>query len=570
MQSDDRALLKEKLSDHKSFRESSGDGDVTWMSRLKKSGLGAFELIQSLVYDKKYDNQMRMAAKQGGSPEQVMEFSDVADAWAAVKAQLANEEIERKAAEKLEGAGGDENDNEDAECVESMRKAPNNFPMNSGPYWRAVANQTLRTYITLAVEPKTQDMVTTAVETCPLKDLKAGPVFTHLDLGLLGESMGPDQQPRLRKRFNPDDNLLRELIHGAMVGRGGQKNSAGECTVPAESEVVLRHISSDRSKMDCRSVFRPESARKDASPDAEEKEVIVAFDDESMRLRKKLSRGCYSLRSTLLFYSKSPLIPDVVPEKQYDSYGSWNTSDMVGFVKALGPSSLWHASREDKVAILSDARAVTPTDAATAKNEAADDGSVMSSQSVFSCQTLPTDLYREVLKAHSCKGVIDLSAGQGQLARAAICDRLPYWGLCLTEAHCKQLEVQLTKFVFDEMRREGSTHYRPECCSGGDDDQQKPPAPKPKPKPTNRPRKEAGGSGKGEADDDKKVPKPKSQSKDTTPGGTVTRVATTTAPTVKGRTRCHGRCGLTVTETQGSKPPTGVCSAESRRQPDTD
>ena len=96
----------------------------------------------------------------------------------------------------------------------------------------------------MAVEPKTQEMVTTAVETCPLKDLKAGPVFTHLDLGLLGESMGPDQQPRLRKRFNPDDNLLRKLIHGAMVGRGGQKNSAGECTVPAESEVVLCHISS--------------------------------------------------------------------------------------------------------------------------------------------------------------------------------------------------------------------------------------------------------------------------------------------------------------------------------------
>ena len=343
------------------------------------------------------------------------------------------------------------------------------------------------------------------------------------------------------------------------MGRGGQKNSAGECTVPAESEVVLCHISSDRSKMDCRSVFRPESARKDASPDAEEKEVIVAFDDESMRLRKKLSRGCYSLRSTLLFYSKSPLIPDVVPEKQYDSYTvPGNTSDMtVGFIKALGPSSLWHASREDKVAILSDARAVTPTDAATAKNEAADDGSVMSSQSVFSCQTLPTDLYREVLKAHSCKGVIDLSAGQGQLARAAICDRLPYWGLCLTEAHCKQLEVQLTKFVFDEMRREGSTRtIDPSAAAAGTTtsrSRRRPkPKPQPKPKPTNRPRKEAGGSGKGEADDDKKVPKPKSQSKDTTPGGTVTtRVATTTAPTVtKGRTRCHGRCGLTVTDRQ--------------------
>ena len=171
------------------------------------------------------------------------------------------------------------------------------------------------------------------------------------------------------------------------------------------------------------------------------------------------------------------------------------------------------ASREDKVAILSDARAVTPTDAATAKNEAADDGSVMSSQSVFSCQTLPTELYREVLKAHSCKGVI---APQFAIT-FPILGAVPYRGP-LQAAGGAAHEVRLRR---DEARG-FDAHYRPECCSGGDDDQ-KPPAPKPKPqpkpKPTNRPRKEAGGSGKGEADDDKKAPKPKSQSKDTTTGG---------------------------------------------------
>ena len=161
------------------------------------------------------------------------------------------------------------------------------------------------------------------------------------------------------------------------------------------------------------------------------------------------------------------------------------------------------ASREDKVAILSDAGAVTPTDAATAKNEAADDGSVMSSQSVFSCQTLPTELYREVLKAHSCKGVI---APQFAIT-FPILGAVPYRGP-LQAAGGAAHEVRLRR---DEARGFDALSTRVLQRRGR--------RPQPKPKPTNRPWKEAGGSGKGEADDDKKVPKPKSQSKDTTTGG---------------------------------------------------
>ena len=133
------------------------------------------------------------------------------------------------------------------------------------------------------------------------------------------------------------------------------------------------------------------------------------------------------------------------------------------------------ASREDKVAILSDARAVTPTDAATAKNEAADDGSVMSSQSVFSCQTLPTELYREVLKAHSCKGVI---APQFAIT-FPILGAVPYRGP-LQAAGGAAHEVRLRR---DEARG-FDAHYRPECCSGGDDDRSQSPS-----RPTGRGRR---------------------------------------------------------------------------------
>ncbi|CAK9022581.1 Uncharacterized protein (Fragment) [Durusdinium trenchii] len=316
-----------------------------WEELLPKSGMLSDDraLVKDIVYSKKYDNQIRQAARQGGSPESVLEFSDIAAGWDAVKGHLANEEAERKAAAKLERETAEVEEEEN--CVENLRKAPNNFPLNSTKYWRAVANQSMRTYITLQVEPKTQDMVASAVASSPLKDITS-PIFTHLDPGLLGESWGPGQQARLRKKYLADDALLRKLLHGAMIGRGAQKKTPeGETTVPARGEIVIVHVGPDKSKQEVRAVFRLQSARKDAVLEAEEKELLIAYDDDSIRQRKKLTRGSYSLRSSLLFFSESPLIPDLMPEKQYETYNAWNTADLVGFVKALPPSALWHTNR---------------------------------------------------------------------------------------------------------------------------------------------------------------------------------------------------------------------------------
>lgn len=45
---EDRQLLKEKLSSHKAYRQFSGDGDVTWMSRLAKSAHATYHLLEDL------------------------------------------------------------------------------------------------------------------------------------------------------------------------------------------------------------------------------------------------------------------------------------------------------------------------------------------------------------------------------------------------------------------------------------------------------------------------------------------------------------------------------------------
>ena len=181
------------------------------------------------------------------------------------------------------------------------------------------------------------------MEQSQLKDSK-GPCLILLDYNLLGETHGPNGQALLRKRFHPSEDLTRKLVQGALLGRGGQRRDEDQCTVPCEGDIVLLHLG-DKSKKPARALFRLRAARPDASLDCEEREIIVAFQDESMRTRKKLNRGSYSLQSSFLMYSESTLVPNQIPEKQYPHHGGWNTSDLVGLVKASQPSDLWHTTR---------------------------------------------------------------------------------------------------------------------------------------------------------------------------------------------------------------------------------
>lgn len=112
---------------------------------------------------------------------------------------------------------------------------------------------------------------------------------------------------------------------------------------------------------------------------------------------------------------------------------------------------------------------------------------------------LPEALYSDTLGAYEIRGVLDLTAGCGDLARACLLRRVPYLGLGMTDQHCSLLKAQLVEFVKMQMRSEGSTFYSPEWAAaasseakGDDKDDKKRPLPadpKGKPKPPKKPRK---------------------------------------------------------------------------------
>ena len=87
--------------------------------------------------------------------------------------------------------------------------------------------------------------------------------MVFLDVENLGESMGPNCQTCLRRKFGVMDKLLRKLLHGAMAGRGsaerrrrGRPENAME-SLRLLSREVCDMIRSDLSERESRSPSGP-------------------------------------------------------------------------------------------------------------------------------------------------------------------------------------------------------------------------------------------------------------------------------------------------------------------------
>lgn len=158
-------------------------------------------------------------------------------------------------------------------------------------------------------------------------------------------------------------------------------------------------------------------------------------------------------------------------------------------------------------------RTVEVTEAAGEKKAAKKALGAADPESVFSGQILPAQFFRNFLKAQSVccvcpsrnynlrivmtpclphlhlvvKMRCDLAAAQGELAKACLSERVPFYGFTLSEAHSRHLEILLTDYVLEQMSTEGSTFYRSEVASKADDrkrtaEEDKKPVPKKKAK----------------------------------------------------------------------------------------
>ncbi|CAK8987498.1 unnamed protein product, partial [Durusdinium trenchii] len=299
-------------------------------------------------------------------------------------------------------------------------------PREAGPAWRAVANKSVRMYLTFVTEGKNDSQLQLQVSqwqaaTGLQPEIGKKTILVHLDTALLGESSGPNCQPELRgKRWKPDSDLVEKLAACPCIGLGAQAVDKVRCSLPAEGTVVA--------------VVDPLGAGPKLFKEASKLSVWLMFNEKSVCDRKQIVRaGAYSQQMVCNLYTEKPLSLST-PEVERKIYPGYSHGDVIGYISCLGASKLWRAPRKDKLDVLG-ARHVSlakPADDASERGTSEPDGSAGAGEleSVFSCSMLPQEYYMEM-----------------------------------------KLEMMLTEFIFEEQQRDGSTFYIPEMKIAKTDEQ---------------------------------------------------------------------------------------------------
>ncbi len=420
-------------------------------------------LAEEVVFGRGFDNSLRVCAKGTGNPEEALEHSNIKEKWDIAVGKLHDERVALQAATETIEPTADHDAAPLEETLTELRKGPSCFPQDSPNYWRSVANMFLRTYVSFVAEPSTPGHLATMVRQSSLQAIRGedgkSSVLILLDIDLLQEPANrPERKPPAH------ESLIRKLVHGALIGRGAPKQNdsdSPEATVPVDQDVVVLHDGGRaHMKTALQSPFKLASSTSGAL-DAQEKQVTVVLNEESVRKRKKRVRGSepYSLKSTLYFMSSKLLVPDTVPEIADKKYPGYNVGDVVGFVNQRPLANTWHLPPKDKRALFGPRLIVS--DAADPELE--EPPAAM--EPVFSHASLPDDFYTNMFASYSARAVLDLSTGPGEAAKGALTTRIPYLGVCLTEEHARRLEQHLTDWVHSCMKEEGHPLYKAGAAS---------------------------------------------------------------------------------------------------------
>lgn len=204
----DREAIKSKCRDCPSMRQAC-DESLQWQASMSRAGQDALRFFQDVVFLKTFDNLLKGVCKgMTTNPEVIMELDSINERWQQVVATRQNELAQDQA--KMETSKDIDEESQDEEALlNQARKAPNTLKQGSPSYWRAVANKSVRMYLTFVTEGKNDSQLQLQVSqwqaaTGLQPEIGKKTILMHLDTALLGESSGPYCQPELRgKRWKP-------------------------------------------------------------------------------------------------------------------------------------------------------------------------------------------------------------------------------------------------------------------------------------------------------------------------------------------------------------------------------
>ena len=387
---------------------------------------------------------------------------------------------------------------------------PSRYQRGSVEHWTATAAQMVNVYCSLHPEPETQAGVAKLVSESPLSANSvtgvAGKtcVMIHFDCNLFGEAK---KRPHLRHPTLPD-SLVKKLIWGALAGRGASpvgKAAEPDCPIAGDCLFIC---DAGRPEVETAlfSPFSQNAPRGGMSHYVEHAKITMCLAQDGLEEKKKKARGVMNQVMTLHILSSKSFIK-MVPERKHLKFPGTSRGNCLAWVTPPPAAESWTTTYENKKVIYGAAK-IFGSDAASSGDAEKEERKNSDVEPLF-YNFLPQSLYQNHLSSYSVAAVLDLSAGQGELAKAALEKRIPYVGLCFSEAHALQLKGELVRWMKSSMCTEGSSFYGAEWAkaAGGQTGAVGQPQPKAKVQPGPRgPRKMK--KGDGEADGDEEADEP--------------------------------------------------------------
>lgn len=190
-------------------------------------------------------------------------------------------------------------------------------------------------------------------------------------------------------------------------------------------------------------------------PAVQVKEVMLGLSEDSIRERKKRVRSGTSLEQTQkLFLMTNKRLDNMVPEKKFTKFNGSTKGNLLAFVTLPSYDNMWCLPPEHRVKVYAHADG---TRRAAGGGEA-DDQAEQGPQCVF-YNTLPCLVWQELGAAYQARAFVDLAAGSGEVAKAALQLRRPCLAVCLSESHQSLLMEHLVEYMQECMADQGNTFF---------------------------------------------------------------------------------------------------------------
>ena len=152
--------------------------------------------------------------------------------------------------------------------------------------------------------------------------------------------------------------------------------------------------------------------------------MVVAISEEAVRQRNRRTLGeIHQIQTLHILTNSGTPLDKCIPEKTRSLYPGTSRGTVIAWVGLTPVGELWTASGSAKKEIYGPDKIIGALPPGTPERD------LNAREPVF-FNGLPESFWDDFAKTYSVRAFLDCTPGAGDTARAAINQRIPYWGVC--------------------------------------------------------------------------------------------------------------------------------------------